>query len=610
LTGLTESVFQLAAQSGPGVNQRYNRVSRLHVVDSLYSYIENVPHVLSKNSKKMSSLSDKSKKSAITELPSSKQFSSEILYDDFENVLKGGGKKDFVIFPSEPGRGKSRGVQNFISEFKTRGFTPGDQGVIIFLSTRKEIKDYISGIGLSAGDYAVLDSQPPLERAKMYGGSLDVDSVPVLFMTTQLLYSQCGNSFEEFEPAFFKGKPRRLRIWDEEFKPADVVTVSVDEIAQMRVSVRADSPKLAIVLDEFEASLRASSGGKLAVPTIPEYQGPYMRGLLDGKQKSLLQSISGKYGSVSPSKRGNSIAVERRRLPNDLAPLFVLDASARVSVTYKIMEKAGLNVDIMACQPHSYENANFYWMKMGVGRANLSRHVSIRDRMLAEVEAKINEDTDEPVIVVYNNVRGIDIPSLVSGVSQNPHRIEFVKWGDHKASNDLRNIKKVICLGAMRLPDVGYASTHMGCLGRIEDQAADDRLMRDSHTFSTMLQAFARSKMRNGARDKCGECSIYIIDSEHLMADILRYTFPGCNVGEWQGVTTKLCKTQQRILDYLKARSRVDLVAGIKRATIYNDLGLDRSNFSGWVNARDFRIEAARMSLTVEKKFIRLDAPI
>ncbi len=558
----------------------------------------------------MSSLSDRFRNARIRNLSSTKQYSSEILFHDFEKALNGKGKSEFLIFPSEPGRGKSKGVQKFLSEFRNRGFTPGGQGIVIFLSTRKEIKDYISGVGFSAGDYAVLDSQSPPDRAAMYGGLIDIDSAPVLFMTTQLLYSQCGDSFEKFAPAFFKGKVRSLRIWDEEFKPADIATISVDDIAQMRVSVRADFPKLAIVLDEFEASLRSSSGGELLIPSIPECQGPYMRELLTRSQKGLLQSISGKVGRVSTSRLGNSIAFERRRLPNDLAPLFVLDASARVSSNYKIMEKAGLNINITACQPHSYENANFYCMKMGVGRSNLARQDSVRERMLAEVEVKINEDTDEPIIVVYNNVRGIDIPALVSSVSQNPHRIEYVKWGDHKASNDLRHIKKVICLGAMRLPDVGYASTHMGCLGRIEDQAADDRRMRDSHIFASMLQALARSNMRNGADQKCGECSIYIIDSEHLLPDIVRYIFPGCNVGEWQGITTKLCKTQKCILDYLKRHSREDLVAGIKRTTIYNDLGLDRSNFSGWVNARDFRIEAARMSLTVERRCIRLDAPI
>jgi hypothetical protein len=559
----------------------------------------------------MSSLSNRLRDSLIIGHSPSKEFSSEILFSDFEKALNGGAKAEFVVFPSEPGRGKSRGVQKFISSFKSRGFTPGDQGIIVFLSTRKEILDYISGIGFSAGDYAVLDSQSPVDRAVMYGASLNVSNAPILFMTTQLLYSQCGGSFESFEPAFYKGKPRRLRIWDEEFKPADVVTISVDEIAQMRVSLRVEFPHLSMVLDEFEAALRAAaSGGKLAVPAALDCQGPYMRGLLSLDQKVLLKSICGKVGSVSTSRSVNSLAVERLRLPEDLAPLFVLDASARVSANYQIMKEAGLNVNVTSCQPHSYENANFYCMKMGVGRYNLSRYESVRERLLAEVEAKINEDADEPVIVVYNNVRGFDIPTAVSNITTNPRRIKFVKWGDHKASNDFRHIRKVICLGVMRLPDVGYASTHMACLGRIEDQAADDRRMRDSHTFSSMLQAFARSNMRNGAEEKCGQCSIYIIDSEHLMPDLLRYTFPGCSVREWKGVTTKLCKTKVRILAYLKTCSRDDLIAGIKRTTIYEDLGLNRGNFSRWVNARDFRIEAARMSLKVGRQSISMETSI
>ncbi len=557
----------------------------------------------------MSSLSDRLRNSKIIGLSSSKDFSLEVLFDDFEKALNGKAKPDFLIFPSEPGKGKSRGVQKFLSEFKSRGFTPGGQGIIIFLSTKKEISDYISGVMFSTEDYAVLDSQSPIERVKMFGGSLKPDSAPILFMTTQLLYSRCGDSFDQFEAAFFKGKPRSLRIWDEEFKPANTETVSVDEIAQMRVALRADFPNLAIVLQNFESQLHAAMpDSELAIPTIPDCRTATMRGILTSKQGSLLQSISDKSGRVSASSSFNSIVVERRRLPNDLAPLFVLDASARVCGNYDIMKKSGLNVKITSCLPHSYGNANFYFMKMGVGRSSLAKSPSIRERMLIEVTEKINEDRDEPIIVIYNNVRGVDIPSMVSGMSTNPHRIEYVKWGDHKASNKYRHIKKVICLGMLRLPKSGYTATHMGCVGRAEDQATDNPRIRKSHILSSMLQAFARSNMRNGVDGDCGECSIYIVDSEILMPNYLRDTFPGCNVSEWKRITSKISKTQIRILSYLNGHSRDKLIVGIKRTTIYNDLEIDKSNFSRLIKSRDFQIEASRMSFIVEQRCIRLDA--
>lgn len=558
----------------------------------------------------MSSLSDRVRNTKIKALSYTKEFSSEILFHDFENALNGKLKPDFLIFPSEPGRGKSKGVQKFLKEFISRGFTPGDQGIVIFLSTRKEIRDYISGVGFSREYYSVLDSQSPLDRAAMYGGSLNADSAPILFMTTQLLYSQCGNSFHEFEAAFFKGKPRSLRIWDEEFKPADIVTVSVDEIAGMRVALREDFPGVAQTLHEFETKLNdAPSNGELAIPTIPCCHMATERGILTPAQSTLLQSISGKSGRISASKPLNSIVVERRRLPNDLAPLFVLDASARVSKNYKIMEKSGLNVKVTSCVPHSYDNAKFYFMKMGVGRSNLARRPSIRERMMMEVAEKINEDAHEPVIVVYNNVRGIDIPGLVSSRSTNPSRIKYVKWGDHKASNDFRNIKKVICLGMLRLPESGYVATHMACLGRAEDQEADIIAMRDSHILSSMLQAFSRSNMRNGINDICGECSVYIVDSDIHMPKYLKTTFPGCNVQDWEGVTTKLCKAKMQIIHYLDGCCKTQLSKGIPRTTIYNDLKMDKSNFAKLIKKPDFLLEASRRNFFIEPRCIRLDVP-
>lgn len=162
------------------------------------------------------------------------KYASEALHRDFERALKGRLEKQVFVFPSDPGRGKSKGVQLFLEKIVNKEISVEDSGIVIFLSRRNEIKEYISGGKLSAGDFAVLDSQFPPDRVACYGGSLCGDNAPILFVTSQLLHSRCRGSFEMFEEAFYKGKPRRLRVWDEEFLPANITTFSVDDLARVR----------------------------------------------------------------------------------------------------------------------------------------------------------------------------------------------------------------------------------------------------------------------------------------------------------------------------------------------------------------------------------------
>lgn len=537
------------------------------------------------------------------------KFSSEILHLHFKRALEGGLENEFIIFPSDPGRGKSKGVQIFLNKSSKNELSVEDNGIVIFLSRKEEIKEYISGAKLSAGDFAVLDSQKPADRVAYYGGSLYGDNAPILFVTSQLLQSRCKGSFEAFEEAFYKGKPRYLRIWDEEFLPGDIITLSVDDLASLRTRLRGLFPATAALMEHLETQIReAAPGDRVMVPSIPDYNEAWRRGVISDEQRSALEGIVGKQGVISRSLGVASIVIERRRLPADLAPLFVLDASARVSANYDIMKSIGFAINMLPVADYSYRNAKFRTMRLGAGRSTLSKSPSARQRVFSEVTSLLNENPADEFMIIYNDVKTIDVVGCVSAAAVNPARLSFVKWGDHKAFNRCRHINKVVCIGLLRYSDVGYDKLRMSCLGHDAERDVLNKVLRESEACATMLQGFARSNMRNGTSTECGDCEIYIVDREKKIEELLRKTFPDCEIHEWKKAHTRLSKGDKDVLDYIIGQDRSRLLKGIKRSDIWRGLGMDKSNFAKILAKPDFQVEAARRYLAIGSRIIKLDA--
>lgn len=315
------------------------------------------------------------------------QFCSEACFHYFYHILEGKGKPEIMIFPFEPGMGKSRGIQKFLREYKSKGFYP-DVGVLIILSRRDEIHEYIKGAGLVAEDYGVLDAHSPMERVTKYGGLFDHTKAPILFTTAQMVSSRCGDDFEKFQDIFYRGKPRALRIWDEEFRFAEAVTVSHDDLATMRSCVRRSHPALADALQLAEDKVRAASNGDVVtMPVMPFFSGKAVTSLTES-QVGLLHGISGREGRITIDRGVTYLTAERRRLPANIAPLMVFDASARVTVGYGLMKDAGMPVKVMPGRPLSYEKARFHHMKLGAGRGTLIKNPTRLNEIIFEASSK------------------------------------------------------------------------------------------------------------------------------------------------------------------------------------------------------------------------------
>lgn len=145
----------------------------------------------------------------------------------------------------------------------------------------------------------MLDARNPVDRATIYGGLVDHTKAPILFTTAQMVMSRCGDDFEKFEALFYRGKPRALRIWDEEFRFAEAVTVSHDELAAMRSCVRRSHPALADALQMAEDMIRAAvTCDVVTMPVLPFFAMDAPPSLTE-RQVGILRGISGRQGSIT-----------------------------------------------------------------------------------------------------------------------------------------------------------------------------------------------------------------------------------------------------------------------------------------------------------------------
>ncbi|MES2337099.1 MAG: hypothetical protein V4537_03260 [Pseudomonadota bacterium] len=525
--------------------------------------------------------------------------SSEVCFERFDAILNGRSTPETLVFPFEAGTGKSRGIQKYLAGYKARRFLP-DEGVLIVLSRRDEIHSYIQGAGLTGNEYGVLDSQSPKERASTYGGNIRHNDAPILFTTSQLIAARCGKDFNEFKDLFYRGNPRALRLWDEEFRFADVVSITNDDLAVMRAAVRYFDPRLATALEALEARLSmAGDGDQIMIPVLPTMHRVGSVHPLDDKQRASITGISGKCARISKAQGLTYITAEARRLPANIAPLMVFDASARVSSAYTLMGNAGLPVLVMPGTNLSYRNARFFHMRKGAGRGSLRGKPGRLENVIFEASEKINED-EEPWIVVYNDVPGLHIVDKLSSACTLPERIKFVKWGDHRASNDYRLIENIMCIGLLRYSDAGYEKVHLSALGKYKNRDAEIAGIRESEAMSHMLQAFGRCNMRNYADGACGDCDIYIVDSHSNMNKLLEATFPDCILAKWEPKVVALSKKQREVLAYISRIKAAIGVDGIKKSSVYRTLKIDKSYFGKIVNCNKFKSELGKIGLTVD----------
>lgn len=525
--------------------------------------------------------------------------------------LRGKGHPCFILVSVAPGLGRSTEAIDFIRQYKEGGFAEGGS-VLIFLSRLEEVYTYIYGAKLDVSNFAIVCGD---KRLKLMGrGMSDADNARIVFTTQQIfmLYND-GRSFADMEQYHFKGKPRTLRIWDESLVPADPYKVRLDELNGIAAKVRPTMPAQVDVLDDFlkgvevDAILPVPAALRAAIDPILNAADPL--GLPDEQVKALerLRALVGTDVLVTVENLSGTMLVGAgRRIPDDLAPLYILDGSGSVRGTYDLWAKHGKKLQQLFRANGTYENLTVHVHRMGSGRSTLAK-AEPRAKALQIAVDLINADEDEWLLIHHAEPRASIADELRDLVS-NPARVQSIHWGNHHGSNRYRHIKKVLVLGLLTYSVSGYFALYKAASGLpwADMTDAEMHLLKRGELKHNLVQAISRCNIRNMDCDGgCGKADVYLIASaDHDPESLVSETFAGAEVLSWTPIIPELTGNAKKVVDAILAAFSAAGVTNVTKKSVRESIGLQEGNFGKTLARPDVIRSLAEQGLGLERRRI------
>lgn len=429
--------------------------------------------------------------------------------------------------------------------------------------------------------------------------------------------------FAQAAEFFFKGKPRSLRIWDEQALRAEPIHLTLDTIATLYEPVRPYFPEWVEGLEAFVAKLKETApntvirvphrfgsgrqftGAEGGVPSLSSWAADAFKGLRTAMGRKV-RICAGKLYGITLVGSGPA-------LPGDLAPLFILDASARIGDTYALWGKKS-PVQMMPAQTRHCSNLTVRLWKTACGNTVLEQPEQ-RDRLIRGI-AKALEFDAEPTLVIGKKARTtFDIHKELRAGVGNPDDVSFLHWGRHYGTNEYRQVKRMVVIGAHQARDTMDLALYAAASGvDVELLAGDEGLaLSRVRMKQNLLQAFSRGHLREGVNGQCGECVIYFVAPPSIGPEqLVRDTFPGCQVEEWHPFDPVLTGQAKAVFDVLKAW--VDLDGKLNpypKLMVRTAVGIESASRFGQVLANPGLRTALRgIGVTVENKgFLKTAVP-
>ena len=513
----------------------------------------------------------------------------------------------FSLSSLDPGVGKTTTLIHFVQAL-LRSQQHKGIGVILCMSRREEIVRLVEEMNLAEPDFAVFTSDGEVNRLS----STPHDEARVLFTTHAMVVSRCRDRrFSDADVLHYQGEVRAVRIWDEAMLPGDLVSLSTDQLAALRDPLRASHPALVEIIEGLERKLNAARVPcTLIWPDIEEDTGITnwsARQGLDQRYATYLDTLYSLAGrrvllrKPNPASPVITALDSRDAIPDDLAPMVILDASGRVRTTYQQWEKSQGNLKRLKAANRSYRNLSIRVMDKGSGKASWSKN---DDALAREVAQLIDTKPEEDWLVFYHKgVKGGAIPDMIKGLlNSNPDRVSFLNWGKHQGTNEYRHISNVILAGMNNHPETDYEMKARYYSGIGNDQKVPQTLVEEmaagEHKHH-ILQALCRSAVREGSGSECSPCNAYIIAPKRSgIRNLLPEIFPGCMIGTWEQARKKLTGKVQEALTYIEMFFDDYPEGTLPFTELRSELGYDASNFRRRIRDHDtFRAALEEMGI-------------
>lgn len=526
-----------------------------------------------------------------------------------ENILLGKAKPAMYVCGLDVGVGKTTTLKGTIQAMRSR-LAP--IGIVLCLGRYEQIETAIADLADVIGsDYAVLAARGARSKSgflfsEIGKGAENINEASVLFTTHAQMELRLQHipSWQEASAFFYEGKARPIRIWDEACSFRRHFSISRDELHQIAGSHSPRDVKeyAQLMLDTLRG---VKPGSLIALPEagdLPERIEDVLSGLTDAEYKSLsepirnLVSLSGKQHAGVRQSEGKPAMIQfDLRLPNDLLPLIVLDASAQDRVLY---DEGVEDVVPLRHAEKRYDNVTIHVRNGNSGARAFWNNYADRLKEAADI---IKEHPNRKVLIIHPKEkirwqRDMVRTGIEAALGANHGRhIQYLHWGIHDAVNDYADCNLVICLTLYHLPRyvyeiMGRAYANVRLTKAYENvrisaiEAADIR--------TTLRQGLGRSCIRKLEGNQAQECLIYVtVPTKSAVKHFFKPMFPGCKVGNVEGRLDR----KEQVIDYLN-RYRGERVFYDE---MYRELDIDQGNFTRLI--KSMRTELGQLGWEVKR---------
>jgi hypothetical protein len=494
----------------------------------------------------------------------------------------------------------------------------------------------VKDMGLRDNEYAVLvaDGRPELEWGL---GSANINQAPVLLTTHAMVMKRLqkmsprthsnngfnddisGNnkakpgSWASLSEFYYAGKPRVLRVWDEAILPGVPLILKARELDGILWAFQRHE-EIYSAIDGLRDKIKSvEPGSTVEIPDVASIMGlSATYGRLEVKSREAtrqsietLWTMSGGLARVCDDGRGTNTLLDfRRTLPDDIRPMLVLDASARVRGTYKQQERKTKDIVRLKYVPKRYNRVRFHLKQAGSGKEMLGKKYQERLREIGEV---ISMHPDRNVLVLHHKPdasMGIgniekDLPSYIAKSKWRDGAVKFCHWGVHDARNDLADCDVIITASILHHPRSAYEARGRTASNTPTTEEYDDALVneiRRGELKHDLLQGLSRGALRQCDGNQAKPCDVYLLAGRNSgIKKFLPELFPGCSRsngwGLWEGVDTGQHCTDRmlEIKTYVQMRLSHVERDKVPFPEVYKFFGIDRRNFSRTVNTEAFR---------------------
>lgn len=436
-------------------------------------------------------------------------------------------------------------------------------GFVIFLSKLDEIKKLVDEMKLRDNDFCVFTSDDELNRL----GNPNLKQARVMFTTQQKLVSLCTKNnhknFADIADYHYKGKPRQVRVWDEAILPSRILTLKRTDLMTMIGKIAKIKVPLANIIDKFQVQLIDAKDGELVtIPDLSAYV--YMLDEVkavtadSGLQESAeaLFSLNGMRVRVCRDNLDSIMLQYVDILPDDIAPMLILDASGQQRKTYEYWQRERKGIKFLPSPEKNYTGFTVHHWDEGAGKSAQSKLRGKYRDLARGVARTIDGEVplDKKCLVIHNKKSAIQPDmeiEISSQLATDRDRVQYTTWGRHTATNDFSEFEYVILAGILQYSKADYEAHGLAAKGQgIErgltpEEYDEIRLGEIAHNI---LQAACRGKVRKAVGEGCPPgCHLYVIYSTQggvPGSELLGKVFPNSFYRAWKPVHTIAGKNQ------------------------------------------------------------------